>query len=165
MGPKKFFSVFTGVFLILGVCGCGFERPLQSEATYQAPKTGYEIMIRATGVVPAGADIVDVPSGSVEIRPFANLKGKKRITLMVKNEKHVIYHYDDGNPSAMEWDFRTRNAVYADLLIRAGYERPDADEVKESLEVMYGVMYGPKSTRLKGQTKFLQVIEVKLSAV
>jgi len=61
----------------------------------------------------------------------------------------------------VEWYFRTRNAVFAKLLTRAGYDRPDADEVEESLEVMYGVMYGPKATRLKGKTKFLQVIEVK----
>jgi len=29
---------------------------------------------------------------------------------------------------------------------------------------MYGVLYGPKAAPLKGQTEFLQVIEVKHSA-
>jgi len=77
MGPKKIFSVLTVKFLTVGACGCGFERPFQSEATYQAPQTGYEITIRTTGVVPAGADIVGVPSGTVEILPLATPQGKK----------------------------------------------------------------------------------------
>ena len=119
--------------------------------------------ISATGVVPAGADIVDVPSGEVEIRPLANPQSKKRITLIVKDEKHLTYHDDGEDASAVEWDFRTRKAVFADILSQAGYTQSNADEVEESLEVMYGVMYGPKAIRVKGQTKFIEVIEAKPS--
>jgi len=119
--------------------------------------------ISATGVVPVGADIVDVPSGNVEIPPLANQENTKHITLMIKDETHLTYRYDGEDASAVEWDFRTRNAIFADILSQAGYNQPNADEVEESLDVMYGVMYGPKAMRLKGQTKFLRVIEAKPS--
>jgi len=160
-GRKKAFNALAVVVVAFGFWGCDGERPFQSEATYQAPQTGYEITIKATGVVPAGADIAERPSGSVEVRPLGNPQSRKRMILKVKNETHLTYHFDGEDASAMEWDFRTRNAVFADLLTRAGYEMPVADEVEESLEVMYGVMYGPKAMRLKGQTKFLQVTEIK----
>lgn len=161
---KRAFSVLSVIGFTIGFSGCGFERPFHIEATYRAPKTGYEITIFATGVVPAGADIVDVPSGTVEIRPLATQQSKKMIVLTILDERHISFQYDERNSLAVEWDFRTRVKVFADVLTQAGYDKPDADEVEETLGVLYGVMYGPKATRLKGQTKFLQVIEVKRSA-
>lgn len=161
---KNFFDVLSVFIFACGFWGCGFERSFHIEATYRAPKTGYEITISATGVVPAGADIVEVPTGTVSIRPVATQQGTPVITLAVQDERHLSLRYAEEKSSAVEWDFRTRGRIFTNALTQAGYDPLDADEVEESLKVMYGVMYGPKATPLKGQTKFLQVIEVKRSA-
>jgi len=160
---KKVFNVISVVGLVFGFWGCDSERPFHSEAIYQAPKAGYEMTISATGVVPVGADIVDVPSGNVEFRPLANQQGKKRMSLVVQSETNASYQFDGENAAAVEWDFRTRKAIFNEILTQAGYNQLNADEIEESLEVMYGVLYGPKAAPLKGQTEFLQVIEVKQS--
>jgi hypothetical protein len=130
---------FVG-FSALLVLACGDFR-FDTEATYRAPIGRFDIFIHAAGVVRAGDDLASASSEDVRITPLDGARGSRidlRITLPAAAD----------SPNVAGW------------IRRSGYDATPAelDEVNRVVALALG---GSKSTLVQGQTKALQVVNVR----
>jgi len=111
----------------------------ETDATYRAPRGGFDLVIHATGVVPAGADLAAHATADVHVAPTSHGRGfDVRATLPTTA----------GAPRI------------ADLIRDAGYDAPAA-ELDEANVVVDLALRGSKATLVQGQTKALQVVSVR----
>lgn len=137
MEYRRSCAIITVLFAA-ALSGCT-DRRFDTRATYRAPTGRFDVVIHATGIVRAGADLADESTADVRIAPLA---GGQPIEMRVTLPK---------GPGAPD---------VAELLRRGGYDAPRA-ELDEVNLVVDLALRGPKATLMPGQTKVLTVVEVR----
>ena len=113
----------------------------ETQATYRAPAGRFDLSIHVIGVVPAGHDLASQSTADVHVAPLA---GGRPIDLRVSLPKPA-----DGVDVAAR-------------IREAGYEAPPA-ELDEVNRVVDLALRGSKATLVKGQTRALEVVDVRFS--
>lgn len=139
------------LILILVFVNCGGTKSFQTKLTYRAPLSTLQIEIESSGIVKSGADISDNSESHVKISSIRqNLPPLiLDLKLLPQGEEITV----NGNRQNSELE-----PAISQNLQTLGYPTPNADELKEIVLVIYGSSAGPKGIRLKGQTKFLEVV-------
>jgi hypothetical protein len=152
-----------GALLAAGVLalGCDAGNPFVTAATYEAPVSGFRVHLRATGVVPAGADLADSSTGTVRICPVGAAPGARApITVRFASPRDATFSIDRATvgsaaPATGAWHWSA--AELTALLAAAGYAEVSPDEARETIRVL-GAVSGPKALVLTGQTTVLTVV-------
>src|SRR5512142_1425064 len=142
------------LFLTLLLVACRRDRPFTTLATYDAPKSGFRLIVDATGIVPPDEDLAPgVPTVAI-VCPKSSAGHPLRVDV---NGRTAIVT-DGAKSTPVAWNAPALRRA----LVDAGYA-PDAAEIDESLGAIEGVSYGPKGTRMPGQTRALAVVKVDFS--
>jgi hypothetical protein len=146
--------------LALVLASCTGGRSYATRATYDAPKSGFRMIVDAVGSVPPGEDlgagistVLVCPRGAPSAREL-------RIDLSSASTapRSVVAH--DGTTSTpLAWDFKASTASLTRALAGVGFT-PDAAEVEEAVRTIEGVGEGPKGTPMPGQTHALTVVTI-----
>ncbi|HEX4517698.1 MAG TPA: hypothetical protein VGH87_16955 [Polyangiaceae bacterium] len=143
------------VVAVLVACGRG-DRPFTTLATYDAPKSGFRLVVDATGVVPPGEDLT--PLGVPTVAVFCPKSVGHALRVDVAGPHATLT--DGAKSSAMPWTA----AELTRVLGAAGYAAIDHAEIEEALASINGVSWGPKGTRMPGQTHALGVVKIDFTA-
>jgi hypothetical protein len=148
-----------GIALVMALASCARSRSFETRATYDAPKTGFRMIVDATGTVPPNEDL-GAGFSTVLVCPRAASARELRIDLppYAPATRSVVAH-DGATATTLPWDWKTAAASLTRALASVGYT-PDAAEVEEAVGVIDGVGEGPKATTMPGQTKTLTVVGV-----
>jgi hypothetical protein len=160
MKPRIIIAVIA--FLPLFILGCGGfelgggEYSFSDTATFYAPKSKVKIVVFSRGQVPKGADLGD-GRGLVELT-FAEryndtlslLTSPENIDTIVYKDKKIPFYCDQMN----------KIALY-NFLDSVGFEHLDKNEISELRDAMTFVNYGHKAGFADGQTKYIQIKELK----
>lgn len=152
-----YISVRSSLLWILG--GRSFR--FQTTAVYEAPATGYRLEIEAAGSVEAGDDLSERSEGTARISPLGEAD-RIPLRLTFSESDTLTVQFGDRSPETSTRFRRDRDSTLHSLLVRAGYERVDAAEVRESARAIDGALAGPKGTTMEGQSEALRVIRVSL---
>jgi hypothetical protein len=151
MAQKHHFQIA----LVVCLFACRRDRPFTTLATYDAPKSGFRLVVDATGIVPPDEDLATgVPAVAI-VCPKSSAAHALRID--VSGPKATVT--DGAKTTVIPWNA----PAFTRALIDAGYSI-DAAEIDESLGAVEGVSEGPKATRMPGQTRALAVVNVDFSA-
>lgn len=143
--------------IVLLLAACRGDAPFTTLATYDAPKSGFTVVVDAHGVVPADEDLMPVGVPTVAIVCPRTTAG------------HAL-RIDVNAPGATVTDGTTSSSIrwkVPDLehaLAGAGYLTIDHAEIEETLDVINGVSYGRKGTHMPGQTHHLAVVKVDFAS-
>jgi hypothetical protein len=151
------------VVLFVLASACQRDRRFQTVAVYEAPRSGCLIRVEASGVVRAGADLSQQSSARVAFGPKSDSSSRAGQDSSVPRAGALDVAFQDGyvrfgsesymQGSAPRW---TLDAL-SSLLSGAGCS-PDAAEAEELLSAIEGVLFGPKGTKMSGQTRALKVV-------
>ncbi len=147
---------------VMGGCSRLFDNAFCTFADYEATGSGFRVQVFGGGRVKFGHDLSAQSEGIAQVCPAGDAK-RSVIKISMKNQgstEKIDYEIGGAAKGTAGWTWRDSASTLEDLLQRAGYETMDADEIKETTQVISGVLYGPKGTTLKGQSKFLKVIAV-----
>ncbi len=148
--------------LSLGGCrGCtptGYS--FNVRAHYRAPRSGFELRVRARGAVEPGADVSNAHTGTAQLGPISTPGAG--VALTFDSAEHVTYRIGDGPSRQTVWGSREPERALTTILREAGYQKLAEEEVAEATRAIGGAFGGPKGTLMAGQTRHLQVVEVAL---
>ncbi len=139
--------------IVAFIVACRGDRPFTTLAIYDAPKSGFRVFVDATGTVPAGEDLMPVGVPTVAIFCPKSTAGHA-LRVDVSNPHATV---TDGSKSS---PIRWRTAELTRALDDAGYTAIDHAEIEEALAAVNGVSWGPKGTRMPGQTHHLDVVNI-----
>lgn len=133
----RVYAVLAGCALML--LACETDHRFDTHARYAAPVGGFDIAIKASGIVKAGDDISENSIATVAITSPSRRIGPLRLQLARRP--------------------LTRDASVARAAREAGFEPSEAEAV-ELDRAVGGALSGPKGTLMAGQTHALRVIDV-----
>jgi len=138
--------------------GCESDRQFHTLAVYEAPRSGYAVRVVAIGVVRAGADMSEQ---STAVLTFWSASGPAEAAPSITASAALRHgQVEFGGESTPEGAWLTRGGEgLFRLLSDAGYSSVP-EELDELVSATYGVLLGPKGTRMPGQTKALRVVSV-----
>jgi hypothetical protein len=129
-------------------------------ATFIAPKSKLKIDITSSGYVPNGADLGN-GKGFVKL----SLIGTKSDTMFLKtspeNIDTIIYKHKTIPFSCSQME----KGKFYQYLDSIGFKHLDKNEISELRDAMTLINYGHKAGFIKGQTKFIEVGEQKLTYI
>lgn len=143
--------------LLLVVVACRGDRPWTTLATYDAPKSGLRIVVDASGVVPPGEDLMPVGVPTVAI--ICPKAAGHALRVDVGGSRATV---TDGAAAStgIKWTAKDLEREIG----AAGYASVDHAEIEEAIDSINGVSWGPKGTRMPGQTHHLGVVKVDFTA-
>jgi hypothetical protein len=137
--------------------GCQTDHAFETVAVYEAPRSACAIRIQASGVVPAGHDVTSEARGTLVLGPQRSAERGGRpvailpIALREGRVEVTSSHGEQGNAASRDHGFLSR------LVAEAGCW-PAAAEVEELATAIEGVLRGPKTTLMEGQSRALRVV-------
>jgi hypothetical protein len=150
------------IFLSLFIPSCGGfefgggEYSFSDTATFYAPKSKVKIVVFSKGHVPNGEDLGD-GRGLAELTFTEHYNDTLRLStspenidIIVYKDKRISFHCDQMN----------KIALY-NFLDSAGYKHLDKNEISELRDAMTFINYGHKVGFADGQTKYIQIKELK----
>ncbi len=149
------------VLVLLLVSGCrSRDRPFRTYAVYNAPLSGYRLIVFSSGEVRANEDLTGDAQGSAVLCPTSG--SARALKVDFGSISSPIGHYEiaGGASGTFVWDDVRGRKELERVLVAAGYPIV-AGDVTESIRVIGGAMEGPKATLVKGQTKSLDVMRVE----
>jgi hypothetical protein len=150
------------LFFLMLSGGCHFaDRGYRFRAEYQGRELRCRIQLLSQGYVKSGYDLADSSLSLVQFCPLPGAAGRSfRVTMLaVPNEWIRVECADLGMPLT---DWKSSEALLADLLTKAGYEGVVSQEVKGFARVMTNFLSGPKGVILEGQIDSIDVLETKI---
>ena len=142
--------------LVLFAVACRGDRPWTTLATYDAPKSGVRVVVDASGVVPANEDLMPVGVPTVAI--LCPTSAGHALRVDVSGARATVT--DGATSSGIKWTAKDLEREIG----AAGYATVDHAEVEEAIDAINGVSWGPKGTRMPGQTHHLGVVKVDFTA-
>lgn len=149
--------VWFGLGILMFIFGPP-QYEFRTVAIYEAPQSGFSIEITGRGIVRSGRDLSDSAEGTAVIRPLEGIPAR-RVTLTLAGFEWAEFAIEDGQEGGISRSPRDGPDVLARLLRSAGYAARE-DEIRETHEVINGVLSGPKGTTLDGQSDILRVVSV-----
>jgi hypothetical protein len=135
--------------------------PFHIVAVYRANTAGYQIHIETQGVVRAGNDISDSGTAYVEITPLAS-RSNAPLTIEIDAAGSAAVSTNGKPLRVLKWFSLARDDLRR-LLEQVGYTNLSPGELDETIQVVSGAMAGSKAVSLKGQTSWLEVVDVKIN--
>lgn len=141
--------------IVLALVACRGDRPWTTIATYDAPKSGFRLVVDASGVVPSGEDVM--PVGVPTVAVVCPKSAGHALRVDVGGSRATVT--DGASSSSIKW---TVTELEREIGL-AGYTTDHA-EIEEAIASIDGVSLGPKGTRMPGQTHHLDVVKVDFTA-
>lgn len=161
---QNFFHFGTVVLMALlaislGGCNQFLPKPFATRATYDAPKSGFRIVIDASGVIAPGADVTDDGVWTAEVSPIGSTNAKTVNIQSAPNTSATVV-VDAQDSMSVDWSSRNSESFFRQVLELAGYTNLSDAEIGEAVRAIECAKSGPKATLLPGQTTSLTAVEV-----
>lgn len=138
--------------------GC-VDTKFHTSATYEAPLSKLRATVDIVGTLRAGRDVSEDGSGNATITS-TNPDAPGRVNLEFSGREAVIDRLPSGASEPVPWANLDAGSL-REFLGEGGIEATSDEEVREMISVLQGAVSGPKTTRLKGQTEHLVVLEAR----
>lgn len=132
---------------------CGGMKGFQTKSIYRAPVSALQIEVESSGIIESGADVSDNSESRVKI--FSTRNNLPELILGLKR----LPQKEEIRLNGVPQNTKLLAAIVQNLQ-SLGYPTSNVDELNEIVSAIYGTSSGPKGTRLKDQTKFLEVVSV-----
>ena len=144
--------------LLLASCKRGPE-PFATKVTYEARKSGFDVIVYSKGRVQPYQDLTDDAPTVAVVCPRGKVGHPFRIDLPPWNRPppHDVTVSLGAKTTSMSWEPAYREGTLTRALSEAGFGTPDAAELAELPDSIGSVSTGPKGTRIAGQTLALFV--------
>ena len=147
----------VGLMIAL-ITSCSSEKGFRFEGRYEAPRSGYRIMIVSRGYVASGFDIADYAYARVLVCPLTAAAGKPfRFSLTKLPQAPQLFESEDMLTADATWSEKLLGAV----LQARGYSALTAMELAGSFRVISNSLSGPKGVILQGQIDSVTVVDAK----
>jgi hypothetical protein len=145
--------------LIVGLlASCASDRGYRFDGRYDAPRSGYRLLIVARGYVAAGFDIADHAFARVRVCPLVPGVGKPlRFSLTRRPEMALLFESEEILTADAHWSEK----MFGALLQSRGYAGLTAMELAGGFKVIAGALSGPKGAILPGQIDSLTVVQAQ----
>jgi hypothetical protein len=155
--------VFFCALLTIGFGDCDqfVENQFETKAAYDAPTSGFRIVIDASGSIPPGADIATNGVRKTVVTPFGSTTAKV-VTIHSISNTLATFAVDSQPAVTVTWGSSSSKLSFRQTLVAAGYTSLSDADVAEAAKAIEGAARGPKATLMSGQTKSLTVVDVKL---
>lgn len=135
------------------------DRGFRFRATYQAPKSGYQIELLSQGFVKQGNDLSDNAFAIIQICPLAQNHGRPlRFCLLSEPDRWLQMLSSNLDLPQQDWNWRTSLKLFRQELLMAGYSELDTAEVSGSVKVIGSALSGSKGVILEGQIESVKVV-------
>lgn len=154
------------VWIVASAAGCKHHpEAFATTAIYDAPKSGIRVIAYAKGAVQPNEDLANDASAVAVLCPAAKKGHPLRLDVPPTNvaPRNVSVSGIAGT-APMPWTTGYREVTLASILVAAGYPPPDPAELAEIAESIDAVAFGPKGTKIAGQTHTLVVASVDFEA-
>ena len=153
--------VFFCTLLAIGFGGCGqfAENQFKTRAVYDAPTSGFRIIIDASGSIPPGADIATNGAWKAMVTPLGSTTAKV-VTIHSISKTSAAFAVDSQPAVTVTWGSSSSKLSFRQTLVAAGYTSLSDADVAEAAKAIEGAAFGSKATLMSGQTKSLTVVEV-----
>jgi hypothetical protein len=154
--------VFFCTLLAIGFGGCGqfVENQFKTRAVYDAPTSGFRIIIDASGSIPPSADITTNGVWKAVVTPLSSTTAKV-VTIHSISNTSAAFAVDSQPAVTVTWGSSSSKLSFGQALVVAGYTSLSDADVAEAAKAIEGAACGSKATLMSGQTKSLTVVEVK----
>jgi len=150
-----FLCLFGTVSLLVGC-----QKKFRTEARYAALKNGYTMTISGQGEIPSGADIARKSTGIVTFE--SQKAGLRTFSWHCRSLEEVLFCSSaQTKTGGVRWRRLQSLTSFRTFLKDSKITIHSEAELRESKEVIEGVLAGPKGTRMQKQTKVLKVLKVK----
>lgn len=160
MRSRIFIAVTIALALLIHSCvGIqlgGGEYSFSDTATFYAPKSKIKIVVFSMGHVPEGADLGD-GRGLVELTFSEQYSDTLWLSTSPENIDTITYKHQK-TPFSCD---QMNKITFYNFLDSAGFKHLDKNEISELRDAMTFINYGHKVGFVQGQTKYIQVIELK----
>jgi len=160
MGVRRGDGVLVAL-AALALVGC-HGRDFRTYAVYEAPRSAFRLVALTMGTIDPGADITDKGSGTFILCPLSASAHAARLEL--SPGAPLRFEIEGGRTGTLTWDFRSAAPSLSHILLLGGYPTPAGAEISESIKAIDGLLGGPKTTFMAGQTTTLRVTRVDFHA-
>jgi hypothetical protein len=163
MAKKRKLLLVIPLFLFC-LSGCDMsDMGFRFYAQYEAPRGGYRINLVSQGYVEPGNDLATAAFAIVNFCPVGTSKARPlQMTLVSNPEEWIKLECKGLGVDSTDLNWRTSESVLGDLLIRAGYDDLDTEELKGTAKVIMNSLTGPKGVMLKGQITSVTVLHTDI---
>ena len=135
--------VFFCTFLTIGFGGCDqfVEIQFETKAVYDAPTSGFRIVIDASGSIPPGADIATDGVWKAVVTPLGSTTAKL-VTIHSISNTSAMFAVHSQPAVTVTWGSSSSNLSFRQTLVAAGYTNlSDADVAEAAKAIRRGVRF------------------------